>query len=89
MLAHLASLAVERGCARLEWWVLRTNDPALRFYRRLHARTVDEIDVLRLEGHTCGRSPPTGRITDLSRRCPMTRSRRPPAAPPTPGGGPA
>ncbi|GIJ20953.1 GNAT family N-acetyltransferase [Micromonospora lutea] len=50
LLAHLARLAVERGCARLEWWVLRTNDPALRFYRRLHARTVDEIDVLRLEG---------------------------------------
>ncbi|WP_307868921.1 GNAT family N-acetyltransferase [Micromonospora sp. C95] len=50
LLAHLARLAVARGCARLEWWVLRTNDPALRFYRRLHARTVDEIDVLRLDG---------------------------------------
>ncbi|WP_341715756.1 GNAT family N-acetyltransferase [Micromonospora sp. FIMYZ51] len=50
LLAHLAGLAVRRGCGRLEWWVLRTNDPALRFYRRMQARTLDELDVLRLEG---------------------------------------
>ncbi|MFG2103497.1 GNAT family N-acetyltransferase [Micromonospora echinaurantiaca] len=50
LLAHLAALAVARGCVRLEWWVLRTNDPALRFYRRLRARSLDEIDVLRLDG---------------------------------------
>jgi GNAT superfamily N-acetyltransferase len=50
LLAHLARLAVERGCGRLEWWVLRTNDPALRFYRRLHARGLDEIEVMRLDG---------------------------------------
>ena len=50
LLAHLARLAVERGCARLEWWVLRTNVAALRFYARLHARDLREIDVLRLDG---------------------------------------
>ncbi len=50
LLAHLAALAVERGCARLEWWVLRTNEPALRFYDRLRARPLDELDVLRLDG---------------------------------------
>lgn len=50
LLAHLAALTLRRGGARLEWWVLRTNDPALRFYRRLRARTLDEIDVLRLDG---------------------------------------
>ncbi|MFD1085344.1 GNAT family N-acetyltransferase [Micromonospora andamanensis] len=50
LLTHLARLAVERGCGRLEWWVLRTNDPALRFYRKLRARTVDELNVLRLDG---------------------------------------
>ena len=49
LLAHLARLAVQRGCAPLEWWVLRTNDPALRFYRRLHARGLDEIEVMRLD----------------------------------------
>ena len=50
LLRHLARLAVQRGCARLEWWVLRTNEPALRFYRRLHARGLDEIEVMRLDG---------------------------------------
>jgi len=50
LLAHLADLAVRRGGARLEWWVLRTNEPALRFYRRLRARALDEIEVHRLDG---------------------------------------
>jgi GNAT superfamily N-acetyltransferase len=50
LLSHLARLAVGRGCARLEWWVLRTNDPALRFYARMQAREVEEIAVLRLDG---------------------------------------
>jgi GNAT superfamily N-acetyltransferase len=50
LLGHLAGLAAERGCARLEWWVLRTNEPAIRFYRRLRARGLDEIEVMRLDG---------------------------------------
>ncbi|MFC0629212.1 GNAT family N-acetyltransferase [Kribbella deserti] len=50
LLAHLAQLAMDRGCARLEWWVLRTNEPALRFYRRLNARGLEEIEVMRLDG---------------------------------------
>jgi GNAT superfamily N-acetyltransferase len=50
LLRHLAELAVSRGCGRLEWWVLRTNESALRFYRRLHARGLDEIEVMRLDG---------------------------------------
>jgi GNAT superfamily N-acetyltransferase len=54
LLSHLAQLAVRRGGARLEWWVLRTNEPALRFYRRLHARALDEITVLRLDGEVLG-----------------------------------
>jgi len=49
LLAHLARRAAERG-GRLEWWVLRTNDPALQFYRRLQARGLDEIEVMRLDG---------------------------------------
>jgi GNAT superfamily N-acetyltransferase len=49
LLAHLAELALRRG-GRLEWWVLRTNVAALRFYHRLGARLLDELDVMRLEG---------------------------------------
>lgn len=50
LLAHLAALAVERGCGRLEWAVLDWNEPAIRFYRRLGARPMDEWTVYRLTG---------------------------------------
>jgi GNAT superfamily N-acetyltransferase len=49
ILAHLARLATQRN-GRLEWWVLRTNEPALRFYARLQARELQEITVQRLDG---------------------------------------
>jgi GNAT superfamily N-acetyltransferase len=32
LLAELAQIAIERDCARLEWWVLDWNDPAIGFY---------------------------------------------------------
>jgi GNAT superfamily N-acetyltransferase len=41
LLARLAEIAVERGYARVEWWVLRWNEPALGFYRRLGAEDLD------------------------------------------------
>jgi GNAT superfamily N-acetyltransferase len=42
LLARLAQIAVERGYKRVEWWVLRWNEPALGFYRRLGAEDLDE-----------------------------------------------
>lgn len=50
LLAHLAQLAVERDCARLEWSVLDWNEPAIGFYRGLGARMMDEWTVMRLDG---------------------------------------
>jgi GNAT superfamily N-acetyltransferase len=50
LLVHLAALAVERGCARLEWSVLDWNAPALGFYRKLGARLLDEWTVMRVDG---------------------------------------
>lgn len=50
LLAHLASLAVERGCGRLEWSVLDWNEPAIGFYRKLGAVAMDEWTVFRLTG---------------------------------------
>lgn len=50
LLAHLAQLAVERGCARLEWAVLDWNAPSIGFYRSLGARPRDEWTVMRLDG---------------------------------------
>lgn len=50
LLAHLARIAVERGCGRLEWAVLDWNEPAIGFYRRLGARVMDEWRICRLTG---------------------------------------
>lgn len=50
LLAHLAAIAVERGCGRMEWSVLDWNEPAIRFYTRLGARPMDEWRICRLTG---------------------------------------
>jgi GNAT superfamily N-acetyltransferase len=50
LLARLAALALERGCARLEWWVLDWNEPSIGFYKSLGARLMDEWTVMRVDG---------------------------------------
>jgi GNAT superfamily N-acetyltransferase len=50
LLAALASLALERGCGRLEWSVLKWNSPAIGFYERLGAVPMEEWQVYRLTG---------------------------------------
>jgi GNAT superfamily N-acetyltransferase len=50
LLAHLANLAVERKCGRLEWAVLNWNQEAIRFYERLGAKPNSEWTVYRLTG---------------------------------------
>ena len=54
LLTHLAALAVERDCARLEWSVLDWNEPAIGFYRLLGARAMDEWTGMRLDGAALG-----------------------------------
>lgn len=55
MLAHLAQLAVERGCGRLEWWVLDWNESAIGFYRSLGAEPMAEWTTMRVTGDALGR----------------------------------
>ena len=50
LLAHLAALAVQRDCARLEWSVLDWNAPAIGFYQKLGARAMDDWTIMRLDG---------------------------------------
>ena len=50
LLTALATLAVERGCGRLEWSVLKWNAPAIGFYERLGAAPMEEWQVYRLAG---------------------------------------
>jgi GNAT superfamily N-acetyltransferase len=52
LLRHLAGLAVERGCGRMEWTVLDWNEPARRFYERLGARVMEEWKLCRLTGES-------------------------------------
>ena len=55
LLIHLAALAVERGCGRMEWTVLDWNEPALRFYERMGARVMKEWKLCRLTGDSLAR----------------------------------
>jgi GNAT superfamily N-acetyltransferase len=48
LLRALASIALERGCGRMEWAVLDWNEPALRFYKSLDARQMNEWIIHRL-----------------------------------------
>jgi GNAT superfamily N-acetyltransferase len=50
LLASVAALAIERGCGRFEWSVLDWNEPALRFYRGLGARVMEDWRICRLTG---------------------------------------
>lgn len=50
LLKRLAALAIERDCARLEWWVLDWNEPAINFYKSLDAKPMDEWTTFRVDG---------------------------------------
>src|ERR1700720_3248177 len=48
LLVHLAKIARDRGCGRMEWAVLDWNEPAIQFYRKLGGKAMDEWTVFRL-----------------------------------------
>lgn len=50
LLKFLAKTAVERGCARFEWWVLDWNQPSIDFYVSQGAEAMDEWTVYRVSG---------------------------------------
>lgn len=50
LLARLAAIAVDRGYRRLEWWVLRWNEPSIEFYEALGATPMDEWLHYRVDG---------------------------------------
>jgi GNAT superfamily N-acetyltransferase len=65
LMEHLAALALKRGHVRLEWCALDWNEPALRFYEKLGARTLDDWIIHRLDRAgmarvSAGDSPPPG-----------------------------
>jgi GNAT superfamily N-acetyltransferase len=50
MLRHVAAIAVERGCGRLEWSVLDWNERAIALYRSLGADLLGDWRINRLAG---------------------------------------
>lgn len=60
LLAALARLARERGCARLEWSVLDWNTPAIGFYEKLGAIARSDWTVYRLTDDALERLAATG-----------------------------
>jgi GNAT superfamily N-acetyltransferase len=69
MFAHLARLAQERRCGRLEWWVLNWNERAIRFYDNVGAQPMSDWTVYRLTGEALAKlagegesksAPPSG-----------------------------
>lgn len=52
MLVYLARLAKSRGCGRLEWSVLDWNDKAIKFYKNIGAKQMNEWTTYRITGET-------------------------------------
>lgn len=50
LLKAIAALAVKRGYARFDWWVLDWNTPSIGFYKAMGAKAMDEWTVYRLDG---------------------------------------
>lgn len=55
LILHLARLANQRGCGRVEWSVLDWNKPAIEFYESLGARILPDWRVCRLTGAALAR----------------------------------
>ena len=52
ILAHLAQIARERGCGRLEWACLNWNQPSIDFYLSLGAVPMKDWTVYRVAGES-------------------------------------
>lgn len=50
LLKHLAEIAVERRCGRMEWVCLDWNRPSIDFYKSLGAVPLDEWTIYRISG---------------------------------------
>jgi len=50
LFAELGRIAVSKGCARIDWSVLKWNTPSIEFYEKtLGAKGMDEWRGMRLE----------------------------------------
>jgi len=50
MFSFIGRHALDSGCNRLEWTVLKWNQPSINFYKKLGAEPKDEWDIYKLSG---------------------------------------
>jgi GNAT superfamily N-acetyltransferase len=62
LLVELAKIARDRECGRMEWSVLNWNEPAIKFYRALGAKPMDEWTVFRLTRDGIARLANSGQV---------------------------
>ena len=62
LLQQVASIAVQKGCPRLQWEVLDWNTPAIDFYRAMGAEFLDEWRNVRVSGEALDRLAGVGAI---------------------------
>lgn len=55
LLSHLADIAIEENCGRMEWSVLDDNEPAINFYKSLDAFPKNERIIFRIKGDALNR----------------------------------
>ena len=60
LLAVVAAQAIDRGCGRVEWSVLKWNSGAIGFYRSFGAQILDELSTCRID------EEPLQRLADLA-----------------------
>jgi len=50
LLLHVAGIAAQQKCGRLQWDVLEWNQPAIGFYEKLGAAMLTEWRIMRVDG---------------------------------------
>jgi GNAT superfamily N-acetyltransferase len=55
LLQHLAKIALDRKCGRLEWTVLDWNESAIGFYKSLGAEPLEDWTIFRVKGDALAR----------------------------------
>jgi len=50
LLTYLGKIALERDCGRIEWAVLDWNEPSIRFYKNLGAKSLNDWRIFRVTG---------------------------------------
>ena len=77
LLVELAKIARDRECGRMEWAVLDWNEPAIKFYRALGAKPMDEWTVFRLTRDEIAKARELGANRPRAKVSSGSKTRRP------------